>query len=94
MANLTIRLDSNDKEEFSSICEKIGLSASAAFNVFVKAVIHEQRIPFELTAKDNSFSSESNIKYLESLKQLDDAGKLKFTEHSLDEINRMVEPRN
>ncbi|MBQ7366155.1 MAG: type II toxin-antitoxin system RelB/DinJ family antitoxin [Spirochaetaceae bacterium] len=52
MTNVTIRLDSNDKAEFSRICEKIGLSVSAAFNVFVKTVIKEEKIPFELSAKE------------------------------------------
>ena len=87
MTNLTIRLDQNDKNEFAAICDKIGLSVSAAFNVFVKAVIHEQRIPFELSARDDSFYCH----YLEQLKKLDDEGKLHFSEHSLEEIDRMAE---
>lgn len=29
MTNLTIRLDQNDKNNFSEICDKIGLSVSA-----------------------------------------------------------------
>lgn len=32
MTNVTIRLDSDDKIEFSRICEKIGLSVSTVFN--------------------------------------------------------------
>ncbi len=91
MTNLTIRLDQNDKNEFATICDKIGLSVSAAFNVFVKAVIHEQRIPFELSARDDSFYCPANIRHLEQLKKLDDEGKLHFSEHSLEEIDRMAE---
>lgn len=91
MTNLTIRLDQNDKNNFSEICDKIGLSVSAAFNVFVKAVIHEQRIPFELSARDNSFYCPANIHYLEQLKKLDDESKLHFSEHSLEEIDGMAE---
>lgn len=91
MANLTIRLDTNDKEEFSSICEKIGLTVSAAFSVFVKAVIHEQKIPFELSAQNDNFYSKENIQFLEHLKHLDDEGNLKFSKHNIDEINRMAE---
>ena len=52
MANLTIRIDNNDKQEFARICEKIGLSVSTAFNVFVKSVIREEKIPFELSSKE------------------------------------------
>ena len=49
LSNLTVRLDENDKNKFSEICEKIGLSVSAAINVFVKKVVSERKIPFELT---------------------------------------------
>ncbi len=87
MTNVTIRLNSDDKAEFSRICEKIVLSVSAAFNVFVKTVINEKRIPFELSARErDDFYSEANIRHLEELKRLDDAGQLKFTKHDLIEV--------
>ena len=90
MANVTIRLDSNDKAEFSRICEKIGLSVSAAFNVFVKTVIKEERIPFELSARDrDDFYSEANIRHLEELKRLDDAGQLHFVTKTWEELKAM-----
>ena len=90
MANVTIRLNSDDKAEFSRICEKIGLSVSAAFNVFVKTVIKEERIPFELSAKDrDDFYSEANIRHLEELKRLDDAGQLHFVTKTWEELKAM-----
>lgn len=90
MTNVTIRLDSNDKAEFSRICEKIGLSVSAAFNVFVKTVIKEERIPFELSAKDrDDFYSEANLRHLEELKRLDDAGQLHFVTKTWEELKAM-----
>lgn len=90
MANVTIRLDSNDKAEFSRICEKIGLSVSAAFNVFVKTVIKEEKIPFELSARDrDDFYSEANIRHLEELKRLDDAGQLHFVTKTWEELKAM-----
>ena len=90
MTNVTIRLNSDDKAEFSRICEKIGLSVSAAFNVFVKTVIKEERIPFELSAKDqDDFYSEANIRHLEELKRLDDAGQLHFVTKTWEELKAM-----
>ena len=87
MANVTIRLDNNDKIEFARICEKRGLSGSTAFTVFVKTVIKEEKIPFELSAKEpDDFYNEANIRHLEELKRLDDEGKLKFTKHDLIEV--------
>lgn len=90
MANITIRLENNDKQEFARICEKIGLSVSTAFNVFVKSVIREEKIPFELSAKDNdAFYNEANIRHLEELKRLDDEGKLHFVVKTMDELRAM-----
>ena len=91
MANITIRLDNSDKEAFSAICEKIGMNISTAVNCFVKAVIREEKIPFELSSKDNDgFYNEANIKHLIELKKLDDEGKLHFVEKSLEELEKMA----
>ena len=38
-------------KDFDKFCEEIGLSVSAAFNIFAKTVVREQRIPFELTTE-------------------------------------------
>ena len=90
MANVTIRLDNNDKIEFARICEKIGLSVSTAFNVFVKTVIKEEKSPFELSARDrDDFYSEANIRHLEELKRLDDAGQLHFVTKTWEELKAM-----
>lgn len=90
MTNVTIRLNSDDKAEFSRICEKIGLSVSAAFNVFVKTVIKEERIPFELSARDrDDFYSEANLRHLEELKRLDDEGQLHFVTKTWEELKAM-----
>lgn len=90
MTNVTIRLNSDDKAEFSRICEKIGLSVSTAFNVFVKTVIREERIPFELSARDrDDFYSEANIRHLEELKRLDDVGQLHFVTKTWEELKAM-----
>lgn len=47
--NVNIRMDEETKAAFEKFCGEIGLSVSAAFNIFAKAVVREQRIPFELT---------------------------------------------
>ena len=53
MSNVTycLRLDENLKFMFEKTCESMGISMSAALNLFVTAVVNEQRIPFELKAK-------------------------------------------
>lgn len=47
---LCIRIDSNDKEEFDKFCDEVGINISAAINMYIKTVIREQRIPFEIKA--------------------------------------------
>jgi DNA-damage-inducible protein J len=67
----TIRLEPEKKEEFSRICDNMGLTVSAAINVYVNKVLQCRRIPFEITADSDPFYSEGNQRFLrESIEQL------------------------
>ena len=46
----TIRLDSDLKEQFDRLCEEFGMSASTAFNVYVRQVVRTRSIPFTIEA--------------------------------------------
>jgi DNA-damage-inducible protein J len=46
--NLNIRIDSELKKNMESILSQLGLTTTAAFNVFAKAIVRERRIPFAL----------------------------------------------
>lgn len=48
MATLSVRLDDKTHNAFLEFCDTVGLSASTAFNLFAKAVVREQKIPFEI----------------------------------------------
>ena len=48
LATLTARVDENDKTSFDTFCSNVGLNTSTAINLFVKAVLRENRIPFEI----------------------------------------------
>ena len=50
MATITTRVDDNVKDEFLVFCDRIGLTASALFNMFAKTCVREQKIPFEINA--------------------------------------------
>lgn len=68
----TIRLEPNKKEEFSKICESMGLTVSAAINVYVNKVLQCRRIPFEISADGDPFYSKANQDFLlESIAQLE-----------------------
>ena len=45
---LTIRLDSDLKMQFDSLCEEFGMSTNTAFNIYVRQVVRSRRIPFAI----------------------------------------------
>ncbi len=45
---VNIRIDENDKKEFTKLCNTLGLSVTTAVNMFIKQSIREQRIPVDL----------------------------------------------
>jgi len=53
-ATLTARVDSSDKECFDQFCKLIGLTSSSVINLFVKKVIAEGKIPFEIAIPQNT----------------------------------------
>jgi DNA-damage-inducible protein J len=46
--NVNIRMDDVLKAQFETFCSDVGLTMSAAFNIFAKAVVRQNRIPFEI----------------------------------------------
>ena len=48
---VNIRIDENDKKEFTKLCNTLGLSVTTAINMFVKQSIREQRIPVDLVVR-------------------------------------------
>lgn len=64
--NVNIRMDEATKVAFDQFCREIGLSASAAFNIFAKTVVREQRIPFALTTE---VPNEETKRAIDNIKQ-------------------------
>ena len=50
--NMTFRMDSDVKAKMAEICAGIGMSQSTAFNIFAKAVVSEEAIPFKVKASN------------------------------------------
>ena len=67
--NLTIRIDENIKQEAETLFNRIGLTTSAAINVFFRQAIREQSIPFELKPYDDYYSGERLKRILRSKAQ-------------------------
>ena len=85
MAQISLRVDDDVKHNAEKTLDDIGLSMSAAINIFLKTVARENRIPFELSA--DPFYSANNIRYLENVMRDIKEGKARFTEHDLIEAD-------
>lgn len=81
LSTLTARVDSQDKIDFDSFCSSAGLNTSVAINLFVKAVLRENRIPFEIAQSSDPFCLKSNIDYVK--KSVDELRAGRGTEHEL-----------
>ena len=65
---LSVRINSEDKSRFEEFCNQTGLNISTCINMFVKAVLREQRLPFEV--KTASCCAEKN--QIDTGKQIED----------------------
>ncbi|MBD5426356.1 MAG: type II toxin-antitoxin system RelB/DinJ family antitoxin [Treponema sp.] len=94
MATLSIRLDNKTKDDFAKFCDTVGMSVSTLFSVFAKTVVREQKIPFEISVKndseDDGFYSEANQRYLEKMVALDREGKLHYVTKTMEELEAMA----
>ena len=59
MSQISLRIDDDIKSNAERTLNDIGLSMSAAITIFLKTVIRENKIPFELSA--DPFYSEENM---------------------------------
>ena len=79
--NLSVRIDEKDKKNFENFCNETGMNVSVAINMFIKSVLRENKLPFEI--KVDPFYSENNIKYLEKIVADIKNGTTKVEEHNL-----------
>jgi DNA-damage-inducible protein J len=80
--SVTIRMDESLKKRAEELFEEMGLNMTTAFTIFTKAVVREQRIPFEITV--DPFYSDTNQAHLKKSIARLNAGKGKV--HDLIEV--------
>lgn len=80
--SMTVRMDSEMKMQFDALCSRMGMSANAAFNIFVKAVIRSRSIPFTIKGSPNALDLFMQQRSAAELSQ--------EPELSLDEINAEI----
>lgn len=48
----TVRLDTELKQKFDSVCKSMGMNANVAFNIFARAVVRAKGIPFAVESSE------------------------------------------
>lgn len=86
--NLSVRVDANDKKNFELFCDNVGMNVSTAINMFIKAVLREQKLPFEVCAKN--FDDIIYEKLQEAEAEMSNTSKRYSKEEILDSMNRMI----
>ncbi|MBR4346916.1 MAG: type II toxin-antitoxin system RelB/DinJ family antitoxin [Oscillospiraceae bacterium] len=83
---LAVEMDSALYKDFDLLCANMGISKDTAIRLFARKAIRQQKLPFEITADDDPFYSESNIAYLTKLYEDIKNGKVKTEYHDLIEV--------
>ena len=85
---ISIRVDEQLKKTFDELCDGFGLSNTAAFTLFMKAVVRERRIPFEIKVESDI---EKRIKAMDAFDQMRSiASERGLNRMSLEEINEEI----
>jgi len=75
-------VDEYERDRFNEFCAAAGIDASTAVRMFVKAVLRENRIPFEVSG-DPFFNPTNQAHILKSMRELREG---KGTVHELIEV--------
>ena len=82
---INLRIDEDVKRSMEQTCKELGITMSAAFNIFARKMSREKRIPFEVSL--DPFYSESNMKAIqESVKQIEEG---KVVVKTMEELEAM-----
>lgn len=87
-ASISIRVEKDLKKQFYSLCEDIGLSASTALSIFMKTVVRERKIPFEIGLTSSNARSERFKANFEAMRH--HVAQSDTPDMSLDEINQLI----
>lgn len=87
-STFSVHVDEKLKKQFDELCSDFGMTASTAINVFVRAVVRERKIPFEITSPAPEMTREKAMRtFMDLREQARQNGPQDMT---LDEINREI----
>ena len=64
---MNVRIDETVKQQAEELLQGLGLSMSTAINLFARAVIREQGLPFELKYNTDTFTEQERKKINQAL---------------------------
>jgi len=76
---VNVRVDANVKQNFEEFCETVGMNISTAINLFIKTVLAQRKIPFEIAVPDDPFYKGANWRHIQrAIAEWDDPSKPKI----------------
>ena len=78
VTNINFRVDEDLKRDAESICQEIGMNMTTAITIFLKRMVREKGIPFDVTL------NVPNATTLRAFKELEEGGGKSFS--SLEEL--------
>ena len=85
--SMTVRMDSQLKQDFDALCQQFGMSANTAMNIFANAVVVYRKIPFEIKAMEKD-DSMKKLEAFREIRRMAESGQL--PDLNLDEINEEI----
>jgi DNA-damage-inducible protein J len=86
---LNVRVDAKDKKNFEQFCNNVGMNISTAVNMFIKAVLREQKLPFEV--KTNTFDDVIYEKLKEAEIEMNNTTKRYNIDEIIDSVNSIID---
>ncbi len=83
LVTMSLRVDEQTKKQVEEFCADVGMNPTTAINLFFKAMLRENRIPFEIYR--DPFYSPANLAHVRRSIAEAEAGKL--TPHELIETD-------
>ncbi len=87
---ISIRLDSDIKEQFDKLCKEFGISTNAAFNLFARTVVRQKAIPFTISLTDDTAKAQRSAKAHEALERIQALSAQEDHEWTNDEIDELI----
>lgn len=85
--SMTVRMDSQLKQNFDALCARMGMSVNAAINVFANAVVRTRSIPFKISANPIEIEDQALREFREFRNMVAANDRPELT---LDEINEEI----